>query len=142
MADGECVGRAGCGAAVLGRTVLAILACRDGADEHPLSATATVVATATTIAGATAVMPIARAALGVACDLRSPGHCLVTIPGRLRRMSGLLQSRAKPTSPEAGWRARYLSDSDKGIGRLGHVEGTYQADVGSRIGFLADARWR
>ena len=79
MADGECVGRAGCGAAALGRTVLAVLACAGGADEHPLSATATVVATATTIAGATPVAPIARAALGEACDLRSPGHCLVTI---------------------------------------------------------------
>ena len=60
MADGECVGCAGCDAAALGRTVLAVLACAGGADEHPLSATATVVATATTIAGATPVTPIAR----------------------------------------------------------------------------------
>jgi hypothetical protein len=79
VADGECVGRAGCGAVTLGRTVLAILACAGGADEHPLSATATVVATATTIAGATPVTPFARAP-SVACDRRSPGHCLVTIP--------------------------------------------------------------
>jgi hypothetical protein len=70
----------------LGRTVLAVLACAGGADEHPLSATASVVATATTIAGATPITPIARAVLGLACDLSS-GHCLVTIPGRLRRMS-------------------------------------------------------
>jgi hypothetical protein len=40
--------------------VLAVLACAGGTDEHPLSATATVVATVTTIAGATPVMPIAR----------------------------------------------------------------------------------
>jgi hypothetical protein len=72
MADGECVGRAGCGAAALGRTVLAVFACRGGADEHPLSATATVVTTARTIAGATLITPIERAALGVAWDLRSP----------------------------------------------------------------------
>jgi len=54
MADGECGGRAGC-AAALGLAVLAVLTCAGGADEHPLSATATMVAMATTIAGATPV---------------------------------------------------------------------------------------
>jgi hypothetical protein len=50
VTDGECVG---CSAVALGLAVLAVVACVDEAGEHPLIATATVIATATTIAGST-----------------------------------------------------------------------------------------